>query len=50
MSQTEVRFIRLSIFLLSWFHDSASLLHHRSPTGFTVHLVRPTLSIPDLSV
>jgi hypothetical protein len=43
---------RIADFLLmhSWFHDSASLLHHRSPSGFAVHLVRPALSIPDSSL
>jgi hypothetical protein len=30
---------------LSWFHDERSLFHRRSPSGFAVHLTRPTRSI-----
>jgi hypothetical protein len=29
----------------SWFHDETSLFHRRSPSGFAVHLTRPTRSI-----
>ena len=35
------------VFLGSCFHDSASLLHHRFPSGFTGHLVHSILSIPN---